>query len=286
MLLIIIIDLYPKFCSKNLPLNKQILKTIGMIIKRKITLSFILLFILCSFSAPPKTKLNIVFIGDSITFGSQLGVPALYAPPIHTCSYLLQNPNYRDIEISNQGLSGKTTLDYLPSAGKIFNNVIKAADLFYKDKEGTLVFSFMLGTNDSAIKGPHGSPVSPSDYQANLKIIADSLLTAYPECKIVFNYPIWYSPSTYNTSKYLEEGLNRLQTYFPQIDALVAGYKITQKGRVFSGDKMAFEYFKKNFLTELVPEQGQQGIFYLHPNRKGAAALGVFWGKAISRVIK
>ena len=252
---------------------------------KKFPISLALILLLSSFLLPAKTKLNIIFIGDSITFGSGLGTPVSYAPPIHECSYLLQQSKYRDVEISNQGLSGKTTLDYLPGTGKYFSNVIKVADLFYKDKEATLVFSIMLGTNDSAIKGPHGAPVAPSDYQANLKAIADSLLTAYPECKIIFNYPVWYSPNTYNTSKYLQEGLDRLQTYFPQIDALVAGYAITNKGHVFVGDKMAFAYFKKNFLTELIPEQGQEGIFYLHPNRKGAATLGVFWGKAIIKAI-
>lgn len=257
-----------------------------MINRKKYSISLLLILLLCSFSLPPKTKLNIVFIGDSITFGSGLVTPVSYAPPVHECSYLLQLSKYRDVEFSNQGLSGKTTLDFLPSSGKYFNNVIKAADQFYKDKEGTLVFSIMLGTNDSAIKGPHGAPVAPSAYQANLKTISDSLLIAYPECKIIINYPVWYSPNTYNTSKYLQEGLDRLQSYFPQIDALVAGYAISNKGHVFVGDKSAFSYFMKNFQTELIPEQGQEGIFYLHPNRKGAATLGLFWGKAISRVIK
>lgn len=257
-----------------------------MINKGKFSASLLLIFILCSYSVPQKTKLNIVFIGDSITHGSGLTTPASSAPPVHACAFLLQKPTYRDVEFSNQGLSGKTTVDYLPASGRYFNNVIKAADLFYKDKEATLVFSIMIGTNDSAIKGPHGSPVAPADYKVNLKTIADSLLAAYPECKIVFNYPIWYSPNTYNSSMYLQEGLNRLQTYFPQIDALVADYAITHKGHVFVGDTKAFSYFKKNYLTELIPEKGQQGTFYLHPNRKGAVSLGIFWGKAINKVVK
>ena len=256
-----------------------------MIKNKKCSISLLLIVLLSSFSLPPKVKLNIVFIGDSITFGSGLGTPVSYAPPVHECSFLLQQAKYRDVEISNQGLSGKTTLDFLPLTGKYFSNVTKAADQFYKDKEGTLVFSIMIGTNDSAIKGPHGAPVAPQAYQANLKIIADSLLSAYPECKIIFNYPVWYSPTTHNTSTYLQEGLDRLQSYFPQIEALVAGYAITNKGHVFVGDKLAFAYFKKNFLTELIPDQGQDGVFYLHPNRKGAATLGVFWGKALSKVI-
>lgn len=246
----------------------------------------LLIFILCSFSVLQKKKLNIVFIGDSITFGAGLNAPASTAPPVHACAFLLQQAAFSDVDFSNQGVSGLTTVDFLPSSGKMFNNVIKAADLFYKDKGGKLVFSIMLGTNDSAIHGTNGCPVSPASYQANMKIIVDSLLKAYPYCKIVINYPMWYSPNTYNGSKYLEEGLKRLQSYFPRIDALVAGYTVTQKGHVFAGDKQAFTYFKKNFQTEQQPEAGNQGTFYLHPNRKGAVSLGIFWGKAISKALR
>ncbi len=38
--------------------------------------------------------------------------------------------------------------------------------------------------------------------------------------------------------------------------------------------------------THFIVEQGQRGIFYLHPNSKGAEVLGEFWGKAIRRCLK
>ncbi len=99
--------------------------------------------------------------------------------------------------------------------------------------------------------------------------------------KIVFQQPIWYSPTTYNHSRYLAGGLARLQTYFPELQELVKEYTKSNPGHVFMGDVKAFEYFKNNHLTELIPESGNAGTFYLHPNKKGAAELGKFWGEGI-----
>jgi len=139
----------------------------------------------------------------------------------------------------------------------------------------------MLGTNDSAIKGPNGAPVAPDAYYDNLKIITDRLIKDYPNCKIIIQQPIWYSPNTYNGAQYLQEGLDRLQSYFPQIKKLVK----TNKHQIFLGDTKAFGYFKNNYQAGLQAENGHQGIFYLHPNQAGAGALGVFWAKAIYKII-
>jgi lysophospholipase L1-like esterase len=244
---------------------------------------------LCSaFTIRQQRNLNIVFIGDSITHGARLKDPANQAPPNHVAELLKQQSGFGNIQFSNQGVSGATTVDFLPSYGdaKLFKKITAAANTFYADKQATLVFNIMLGTNDSAINGPHGSPISPDVYRANLKTIADSLLATYPGCKIVFNHPLWYSPNTHNHSTYLQEGLTRLQTYFPEIDALVKAYKTSHRGQVFLGDKDGFKYFEKNHLTDLDPETGGDGTFYLHPNEKGAVALGNLWAKAIIKALK
>ena len=52
------------------------------------------------------------------------------------------------------------------------------------------------------------------------------------------------------------------------------------------GDTEGFDYFKTHYETELFPEEGNAGTFYLHPNKKGAAALGELWGKAIQKVFE
>ena len=236
-------------------------------------------------SAQSKRDVNIVFIGNSITHGAQLDNPEADAPPVVAAYYLKKQPNIGKLEFSNQGYSGFTTVDFLPATVNAFPKVEAAAHAF-ANKQALLIFSVKLGTNDSAIKGPHGAPVSPENYKQNLKTIADSLLKEFPGCVIIFQHPIWYTPNTYNGAMYLQEGLSRLQSYFPQIDQLVEDYKTTFPNRVFVGDKKAFSYFKKHYLTDLTPEQGHQGTFYLHPNKQGALALGTFWGEAINKIIK
>ena len=215
----------------------------------------------------------IVFIGDSITYGAGLDSPYKQAPPVWAVDYL-KKKGLKQVSFSNQGVSGYTTVDFLPSEKKAFPHVMEAAR-----RDATLVFCIMLGTNDSADNGPNGSPVSPQEYRANLKTIIDSLLSAFPEAKVVLNRPIWYSPTTYNGAKYLQSGLDRLQSYFPEIDTLVAAYP----NRVFAGDRDAYTYFEKHYLTDLRPEQGHAGTFYLHPNARGAEALGKYWGEAIKK---
>jgi len=236
-------------------------------------------------STKAKRNLNIVFIGNSITYGSKLSDPQTQAPPVIACQYLRQQPGIGTVAFSNQGHSGFTTVDFLPATGRPFRQVVQAARDF-TDKQALLIFSIKLGTNDSAITGPNGAPVSAEDYEKNLKIITDSLLKQFPGCIVVYQRPLWYSPNTYNGAKYLQEGLDRLQSYFPKLDELASAYALSNPNRVFLGDSDAFAWFKSNYLTDLTPEDGHQGTFYLHPNQKGAFALGTFWGKAVYGVVK
>jgi lysophospholipase L1-like esterase len=231
-----------------------------------------------------KRDINIVFIGNSITYGGGLPDRDRQAPPITCANYLREQSNIGMVEISNQGHSGYTTLDWLPGTNAFI--AAEAAAKAFVNKKAQLLFSIKIGTNDSAIKGTHGAPVSVEDYRINLKSIIDQLLVDFPKCLVVIQHPIWYSPNTYNGTAYLQEGLTRLQTYIPVIDNLVKEYKASNPKQVYIGDKKAFKYFKKNAETDLIHEQGKQGIFYLHPNPKGAIALGEFWGKAIAKVLK
>ncbi|MGV3558463.1 GDSL-type esterase/lipase family protein [Larkinella arboricola] len=231
-------------------------------------------------------KLNVVFIGNSITAGAGLQDRETEAPPVLATAYLKQQAGIDQVAFFNQGVSGYTTVDFLPATNKAFGKVAQAADAFKSDQTGQLVFSIVLGTNDSAIQGPNGSPVSPESYRTNLKTIADRLLTDYPGCKLVIHRPIWYSPTTYNRSKYLQEGLDRLQSYFPQIDGLVAAYATTHPRQVYVGDTQGFNYFRTHYLTDFRHETGQQGTFYLHPNKKGSATLGIFWAEAIRKAVQ
>jgi hypothetical protein len=77
-----------------------------------------------------------------------------------------------------------------------------------------------------------------------------------------------------------------MESYFPEIDRLVAEYAVGHPHRVFVGDTQAFTRFKTEYTTYLTPEQGEMGTFYLHPNPQGAALLGESWGKAIDKALR
>ncbi|KAA0989831.1 GDSL-type esterase/lipase family protein [Dyadobacter aurulentus] len=244
---------------------------------------FLILFLLLAQLTFGQNKLSIVFIGNSITQGK--GGANGFPPPTHAVNYLKEQKGVDDVAFVNVGKSGSTTVDWLPGSGKYFILATKAADSLFAKKDHQLIFSMKLGTNDSAIEGPNGAPVAKEDYRKNMQTIISELLGKYPGCKVVVQHPIWYSTNTYNRSKYLEEGLERLKTYIPELDAMVKDYDNTNPGLVFKGDTKAFKYFKKNHLKLFKPENGQQGVFYLHPNEEGVAVLGRYWGKAIAKAV-
>jgi lysophospholipase L1-like esterase len=112
--------------------------------------------LLCAFAIKSR-PVYVVFIGDSITHGSKFPDQA---PPVYAGKYLDREYRPGGVQISNQGVSGRTTYEFLPGT-PLFRKVRAVADSFYRDTNGILVFSIMIGTNDSAIKGPKGAPVSP-----------------------------------------------------------------------------------------------------------------------------
>lgn len=237
-------------------------------------------------SAQATDKLNIVFIGNSITQGALLEHPKTDAPPVQTGLWLGQQKGITEVNISNQGVSGYTTVDFLPASGTCFPKVKDAMkELTAQHPDALQIFSIMLGTNDSADIGPNGSPVSAPQYYTNVKAIIDELLSSFPKALFILHRPIWYSPNTYNGAKYLTNGQKRLESYYPRLQQLVKDYGEKQPGHVFMGDTEATAYFQAQHLSELVPEQGYAGTFYLHPNKKGAANLAAFWGRAIYKVV-
>ncbi|MCP9610618.1 GDSL-type esterase/lipase family protein [Coprobacter tertius] len=243
---------------------------------KHIFLTLIAWLVVMGIEAAHPIEFNIVFIGNSITQGVQIENPDKQAPPPQATRLL--NERGFIVKSVNCGVSGATTYNFLPGQGHLFSPVIQAADHFYATGK-PLVFSVMLGTNDSAVAGTTGAPVSPDQYYKNMEVIIDSLLSRYSNSTIIIHRPIWYSPNTHNGSIYLSEGLARLKTYTPKLKALEAAHP----GRVFVGDKKAYSYFKKNHLKYLIPENGNSGVFYLHPNAEGAEKLGDFWAKAIAK---
>jgi lysophospholipase L1-like esterase len=230
--------------------------------------------------------LNIVYLGDSITLGDLLPEPNTQSPPTACTNSLSRTSQGISLYQSNQGRNGHTTVDFLPISNTDFPLAEQAAKQLEATHSGDLVFSVMLGTNDSADLGPNGAPVSAPRYAANLKQIFEQLLRDFPESIVIVHHPTWYSPNTQNTSQYGEHGLERLQSYFPAIDAVVSSFAKAQPNHVYLGDTFAFGYFAANYRADLTPELGKNGVFYLHPNVGGATALGDFWSTSIVRVLR
>lgn len=226
----------------------------------------------------PKENINLVFIGNSITYGATLSSPSTQAPPI-ICRQLIQKATGVKTHVHNGGHSGITTLGFLPGRTD-FTQCATAANSFVKGNGGLLYFSIMLGTNDSAISGTEGAPVSTDTYRENMKQIIEELLKRFPTCKILVNYPIWYSPNTHNGARYLEEGMNRLHSYYPIIDELAASYD-----RVFAGNREVWDFFEDNKAL-FTAESGNSGTFFLHPNVNGAKRLAEIWARSLAELIQ
>ena len=228
---------------------------------------------------PSVEEVNLVFIGNSITYGATLADPAVQAPPVIVSDLLARDGRY-SVEFRNCGHGGSTTVDWLPGQ-TFFTEASDAAGTLTEARPGgRLVFSIMLGTNDSAQSGPEGAPVSPEDYAGNLKSIVQTLLDRFPEAVFILNYPIWYSPTTHNSAVYLQDGLDRLKSYHPQIDSLVQEFAASAPSHVYAGNPAAYGFFEGN-TSFFTTENGNSGIFYLHPNAEGAVKLAGFWADSI-----
>lgn len=231
--------------------------------RKLIVLSAILLSVISAFAQV--SNVNLIFIGNSITEGGKLEHPKEEAPPVKAAAWLKEHLKGK-VAFSNQGVSGSTTVDFLPATNRLFNNVVHAANQYKDDQTAQLVFSMVLGTNDSAIEGPNGAPVSPVQYEKNVRTIIDALLKLYPSAIIVLHHPIWYSPNTQNGARYLAEGLARLRTYYPVLDKMPKAYP----SKVFIGYTGGYRFFSKH-PGLFAQETGAQGIFQLHPECRGSS---------------
>lgn len=239
--------------------------------------NLILLFLIFSIGCSSSGKIgsyNVIFIGDSITEGVGVECPNIESSSVVAGNLLKESGC---VHYVNCGKNGATTTDFLPEKKNHYFSVLKAADTLYTSNI-PLIFSMMIGTNDSAESGPTGAPVSPEKYEENLTVIIDSLHERYPYSFFILHCPIWYSPNTHNGSVYMEKGLERLQSYIPVLERIVKS-----KENVYMGDQDAYLFFEQNYKQYINPENGKMGVFYLHPNKYGAKKLGEFWAKSIKK---
>lgn len=252
-------------------------------------------FIICHLSfCLAEQSANVVFIGNSITYGALHQQRELTAPPVQCARWLSRQPGLDTVYFANCGHSGKTTYHFLPNQA----DVVPAGDkTYFADVVAQtrrlvavhpalpLVFSIMLGTNDT-VERPKNKHTTPDDYARNLTTLIDSLLKLWPEAHVVLHKPIWYTPDyvTKGGSVASKNSLKLLDSYYRMFPQVVSNCK---PGHVHIGDSDAYAYFEQHWQTDINEEKDSRGrSYWLHPNEQGAAQLAEFWGKALLPVIE
>jgi lysophospholipase L1-like esterase len=218
---------------------------------------------------------TIGWIGDSIwgvlnggvTTGSNLAtqlVPTIAQANLEA----IHGP--RTVTIANAAISGSHTADWLPAAtnGATFGSLLAyntascyanalacfAASGLTTNAANQYIM-IMLGANDAA------EQISQAAYQSNLSAICSALLAAYPNTKIILNYPGVTFP-----------GFDQyLPPYWYAINALVNGTTI------LLGDS-EFPAFCADNRAQFTESQ-------VHPNLYGSASLGQLYAQAVSNIV-
>ena len=247
---------------------------------RKIAFIF-LMTLLTSGYAMAQKEYNIVFIGNSITYGATHQNPRKTNPTI-SCVKMLKEQGLT-VHSKNMGKSGKTSRDFNPGRKGYWAGVKKAAaELSEAFPEAQMVFSIMLGTNDAAIRTKK-TCWTDDIYHKSITLIIDSLEAIYPKAVIVLHQDPYFSPNIEKESgtKMDEQCLKQLQNYW-KVDQQIA----KERKNVFLGSDEIYAFFEKNHQEMMTPEEGLQGTFYLHPNPQGSAELGKLWGKSLAKILK
>ncbi|MBO4660836.1 MAG: lipolytic protein G-D-S-L family [Prevotella sp.] len=234
-----------------------------------------------SMTALAQKEYNIVFIGNSITFGATHQAPQKTNPTKYCVKYLKEQGI--TAHAKNMGKSGKTSRDFLPGRKGYWGGVkAAAASLAEAYPEAQMVFSIMLGTNDAAIR-PKKSCWTDDIFRKSMTTIIDSLETIYPQAIFVLHQDPYFSPNMEKESgsKMDEASLKQVQSYW-EVDKALA----KERKNVFLGSDEIFAFFEKNHKEMMTPEEGLQGTFYLHPNEKGAAELGKLWAEALAKCLR
>ena len=260
---------------------------------KRLLISFLAFSFLFAYSFAQQSA-NLVFIGNSITYGALHQLREITAPPAQCARWLSQREGIDTVYFRNCGRSGKTTYHFLPNAADVipagdktyFGDVVsKTRELVKAHPAVPVVFSIMLGTND-AVERKHNAYTEPDAYVRNMTVIIDSLLTLWPDAHVVLNRPI------YNTSDYVtkngsiasKKSLKMMNAYYAQFPKIVSRCKA---GHVHIGDADAYGYFENHYKTDVFEEKDARSkSYWLHPNEQGAQKLAEYWGKALLPVLK
>lgn len=195
--------------------------------------------------------LIIVFLGDSITFGTN-------GDPVGAECAFLQYIGYNVTKV-NVGVSGTTSANWVNNTGgaNLANAVASGV------AAGAQYCQIMLGTNDAKA----AINTSPAAYLANLTVIVDAFLAV--RIKVILNQPIWTVPGSGGGLWGAGPNTN-YQQYYNALAPLVDNIN------VFYGDNLALNWFELNPLDLL------DGV---HPTSLGNPKLGQIWGFSLAKAL-
>ncbi len=260
---------------------------------KRLLLSLSSFFFLLSTTVAQRSA-NIVFIGNSITYGALHENREQTAPPVRCAQWLSGQEGIDTVYFQNCGRNGRTTYHFLPREEDVipagdktqFTDVVTKTRALVNEHPGLpLLFSIMLGTNDS-VERKHNKHTSPENYANNLCALIDTLLQLWPQAHVVLNKPIWYYPDyvTKGGSVASKESLQLIGEYEKMFPEVVRRCKA---GHVHIGDSEAYDYFEKHWQTDINEEKDARGkSYWLHPNEQGASILAAYWGKAALPVLR
>jgi hypothetical protein len=210
-------------------------------------------------------KLQLLFIGDSITSSSYNTVPKTQAR-IRAIKRIFQVPNP-----VNAAVSGTRSNDWVGGSTNLNNAKASAVSAFGSPSPSNPIWvSVMLGVNDARTSPPGNSPAT---YKSNMQSMVNDLVGA--GYKVILHAPPMIRvPQGASNGADTEAGMANLQGYTAQLDSLVDNVT------VFAGDRQATIYFSTAW-SEFVADDVGGGIYtYVHPNATGEDTYAALWSRA------
>lgn len=243
---------------------------------------------------PAGAALNIVFIGDDITYGTDVAGSGSTAPPTlpgYCLDLLAAQPDLPCVSGANVAQTGLTTTDWLPTGAHYPATRQAMQALVAATPHGQQVFSILLGTFDAAVgsnnNGSTGNAQTVNGYITNYRAMIQQLLHDWPQCRVVLHACPFLSPNAATGQVSWDTAALALLMQFNAVLGKIAGFFAgSNPGQVMVGDSSAFAYFASRYTTELQPQSGGDGTMYLLPSAdRGMLSLAALQAQAVSQAL-
>ncbi|MHB1310479.1 MAG: GDSL-type esterase/lipase family protein, partial [Gemmatimonadaceae bacterium] len=207
-------------------------------------------------TTPPLGALNIGWIGDSITAGTN-------GAPVTAAASTLTGMGYT-VTTTNEAVSGTTTADWLPGGSYLPGALTAFATA------GVTVVHIMLGTND--VRQPNN--FTPAQHHSNMRAIVLALVAA--GYQVVITKPIYTVPNSGSSGAYWPNDPNT-----PYLEYFTLNMQLVDGIRIFQGDTGGYEISSLNPTTFLATPTVGVGPGVHPQDATQNNILGSYWATAI-----